>query len=152
MKKFLFLTMLLVGCFLFAGVSHGESMQDWEWTVYYDVVETWHEMLYQHPRDWYPSNDDFERIYSQVGAKHGITSKEVSKIDSKAIWAKEITTRENEIADYLWKKLEKLSDYATADDARRAHRETADHFGISLSKLHEIEYRIEETFWGYYFY
>lgn len=124
-------------------VSYAQSLSDWESGVFQDVVERWHEMLYSHGGDWVPGTDDFAQIYSEVAGKYNTTVDEVKNIDNKALDQMPSDADFN-IFDDLSAGLKALPQTSYRQDSERVHAEVANRHGVSLYKLHEIEYLIRE--------
>ena len=126
--------------------SYSQELSDWEWRVYYDIVERWHELYYDYDDSWSIPQKEFDNLYSQIAEKYAISVEEVKKIDDTGI-NREPTDREYEIYDELLIRFDALPEDASNAELKRVHREVANEFGISLIELHEIEYRMEEGFW-----
>lgn len=147
MKKGFILIVVFLSLILFTTISHCQELANWEWKIYYDVVERWMAMHYETPLGWFPTGEDWERIYREVANKNGISPDEVTDIAFEGCWGQDITDREYEIYDELGRKLEALPDWATAEDGKRVDREVASKYGLTLIELYEIEFRIGS--WGW---
>ena len=130
----------------FTTIAYCQQLADWEWKVYYDIVEKWHELLYEYYYAFDVPQSEFDNMYSQIGNEQGVSSEEVKRIDNEGI-LREPTDREYDILDELYDRLDTLSENSYKADAERIHDEVAEDYGIGLSQLYEIEYRIEEGFW-----
>lgn len=137
---------LFLAVLSFSVPSYAQSLSDWEQGVFQDIVNRWHNMLYERGGTWRPGEAEFQQIYQQVAADYNTSTDQVKDIDTKAL-SQEPNETEYRIYDDLGVKLNALPSEASTQDAERAHAQTANQFGISLSKLYEIEYRIEEGWW-----
>jgi len=136
-------------CLLFVAplMCAADSLTEWERGIFMEIVQTWHEMLYTIPRGSSSSSKDIDNIYQQVATKYSITLAEVKRINTKGT-ATEPSEQDYLIYDEYLKQFGALPQGRTTDDVRRLHVAVANQFGISLARLHEIEYLMEEGFWG----
>jgi hypothetical protein len=140
----------LVSCLLFVSpvLYAADPLTEWEHGIFMEIVQRWHDLLYTLPNKTQPSTNDLNNIYQQVATKYNITQSEVKRIDGKGIDL-EPSERDYQIYDELWKRMDALPKSGTTDDVKRIHIAVANQFGISLARLHEIEYLMDEGFWGY---
>lgn len=142
-RKVSILAFLLLLLF-FSAVSYAASgpLNDWEKGVFLDIVEKWHDMLYEKPDNWYPSDQETHSIFSQVANKYNISVDEVEKIDDKGFWAEDLGEKEFNIYDELTKRLNAMPGGGSAAEAQEIHNQVANEYGISLRRLYEIEYKM----------
>jgi len=140
----------LVSCLLFISpVLHAaDPLTEWEHGIFMEIVQRWHDLLYTLPNKTQPSTNDLNNIYQQIASKYNIAQSEVKRIDGKGIDL-EPSEQDYKIYDELWKRMDAMPKSGTTDDVKRIHIEVANQFGISLARLHEIEYLMDEGFWYY---
>lgn len=128
-------------------ICAADSLTEWERGIFAEIVQTWHEMLYALPRGSSASSKDIDNIHQQVARKYSITLAEVKRINTKGTET-EPSEQDYLIYDEFLKQFEALPKSSTTDDVRRLHVAVANQFGISLARLHEIEYLMDEGLWG----
>ena len=142
-------SIVLFICLLLAAplMCAADSLTEWERGIFTEIVQTWHEMLYTIPRGSSAYSIDIDNVYQQVATKYSITLAEVKRINTKGT-EMEPSEQDYRIYDEYLKQFEALPKGSTTDDVRRLHVAVANQFGISLARLHEIEYLMKEGFWG----
>lgn len=89
MNKGFIITLVLLSSLLFTSIAYCQQLTDWEWGVYYDLVE----------RSYFNSKHS-ETRYSEVANKYGISVDKVKNIENEAL-NREPTEREWKIYDDL---------------------------------------------------
>jgi hypothetical protein len=148
-KKFVIGLLFPLAFLFFTACSYGQTLNERERGIYLDIVERWHEMLYTKSGNSRPSEEEIQAIWRDVANKYNISFDEVKNIDNKALTEANPTDEDYKIYDDLWAALDSMPQGATTDDTRRIHSEIANKYGISLYKLHEIEYEMDEGMWGW---
>ena len=140
----------LVSCLLFISpvLYAADPLTEWEHGIFMEIVQRWHDLLYTLPNNTQPSTNDLNNIYQQVASKYNIAQSEVKRIDGKGINL-EPSEQDYQIYGELVKRLNAMPKGSTTDDAKRIHIEIANQYGISLARLHEIEYLMDEGFWNF---
>lgn len=134
---------------LFTAVSYAEDLTGFERGVCQDIIERWHQALYDRGGDFEQASKDLEWIYQQVAGKYNISVDEVKKIDGKGITV-EPSDQDYKIYDALTKALNSLPQGSNSADSERVHADIANQYGISFYKLHEIEYQMYEGMWDWF--
>lgn len=143
MKKLIVISILLSFAL---GAIPAFAVTDYEWDVYWNLVESWHHQVYQQ------NGDEFEAegvAIKEIQSKYGFDNDRLWKIIDAVIDEKYVdsegwiaTKHEYDILDDLWKRMGDAGKSASQDEIKRIHREVAGFYGISLFDLHNIEYRV----------
>lgn len=142
---------IIVSIFAFAilsgaAVCYAQALNDWETGVFHDVINQWHEMLYVVTNSSNLTKDSYATIFQNVANKYNISVDQVKSIDNRGLDAANVSDKDYEIYDAL---VAKLKTTTTTDEARRVHMDIVNQYGITLAKLNEIEYYMEEGMWDW---
>ena len=146
MDKIKYVMIMLVAVLLiFSAVAYAQTLNDWEKGVFQDLAEKWHNKLYELPYGKNLTMDDFKAIYQEVAKKYNITAKQVEEIDNRGLDdLSDLGDAEYILFGEFRRRLQAMPSSATAEDDERIHNEIANENGISLYRLHWIEYKMYE--------
>lgn len=142
--KFFIIT-VIVALLFFSAVSYAQLMSDWEKGVFQDLAETWHRKLYELPPGNNLTANDFDDIFREVAKKNNISVKQVEDIDNRGLDdISDLGDTEYILFGELRRKMYALPSSATVEDDEKIHNEIANKYGISIYRLHWIEYKMYE--------
>jgi len=143
--KYAIMMLLMAGLLIFGAVSYAQTLNDWEKGVFQDLVEIWHNKLYELPEGEDLTMNDFKAMYRQVAKKYNINAKQVEEIDNRGLDdLSDLGDAEYILFGEFRRRLQALPASATAEDSEKMHSELANEKGISLYRLHWIEYKMYE--------
>ena len=130
---------------IFSAISYAQVLNDWETGVFQDLAETWHNKLYQLPAGGHLTASDFDEIFREVAEKNNINVEQVKDIDHRGLNdISDLGDNEYVLFGELRRRIRELSSSYTVEDCEKIHQEVATKYGISIYRLHWIEYKLYE--------
>lgn len=134
-KIMLFLCFILLSATCFA-----QEITDWERGIFTEIVEKWHDKVTYSGDFFSVSDSDFKQIFQDVAAKYNVSADRVADIDKRLFTTVSVSKEEFGAFDGLMAGLDALPKGVSVDQINAVHAEIAAKYGISLPRLHEIEY------------
>ena len=128
------------------GAAASAEVTGQEWKVYYDLVEEWHNQLYVTGNDPFKSYDN---AVLAISSTSGLTKDQIDDIEKRVLENRELSEQEWKIYDDLMDSLNTLPENAGRYESEQVHSRMASKYGITIMKLHEIEYigYIDDWMW-----
>lgn len=145
-KCFATIAVSLVLVLFAAGAYAVESFTGNERAVFLDIAEGWHNALIARGYDYAQADADISRVLQEVANKHNISMDEVRRIDNKGLDGVDMTEQDYKTYDDLCVAYKGWQGGYDPGINRQFHENFARQYGISVSKLYEIEY-VEEFWW-----
>ena len=146
MERMKYVMMMLISLLLISGaVSYAQALNDWEKGIFQEFIERWHSKLYELDYGKDLTMDDFKAMYREVAKKYNIKADKVEDIDNRGLDdISDLGDTEYILFGDFRRRLYALPDSATVEDQENVHNEIANKYGISLYRLHWIEYKMYE--------
>ena len=143
MRKVVISTGIILGVALFTSTVFAQQLSDWEWGIYYDVIEEYYTSSI-------PRGEGYlDRVESSIANRHGISLRKLKDILDRGL-DREPTQRELDISDDLMDQVVALGDDASDSETNMVYQRIADKYGITLYQLYEIDFRtFDWAMWGW---